>query len=156
MGKINSKGHCCRKRSWDVEIKIDKKFFIKLGCIVVFGFACFCAGRFIRFRGVSEDGIRAEQQVEQLTEQVGRLESELQARVEQCEQLEGQLDSVGIGIDESIRTAGSIRDEIRQGTEELRGSSQIILELRRRFNQYENRIGELEENLKRVKTSSSE
>lgn len=36
-----------------MEIKIDKKFFIKLGCIVLFGFTCFCAGRFIRFRGVS-------------------------------------------------------------------------------------------------------
>ena len=37
----------------NVEIKIDKKFFIKLGCILVFGFACFCAGRFIRFNGIA-------------------------------------------------------------------------------------------------------
>lgn len=139
-----------------MEIKIDKKFFIKLCIVAILCFASFCAGRFIRFRGASEDGIRTEQQVEQLSERVGELESELQARIEQCEQLEGQLDSIGIGIDESIRTAGSIRDEIRQGTEELRGGSQIILELRRRFNQYENRIGELEENLKRVKTGSFE
>ena len=36
-----------------MEIKIDKSFFIKLGCIVMFGIACFCAGRFIRFKGVS-------------------------------------------------------------------------------------------------------
>ena len=36
-----------------MEIKIDKKFFIKLGCIALFGFACFCTGRFIRFKGVS-------------------------------------------------------------------------------------------------------
>lgn len=36
-----------------MEIKIDKNFFIKLGCIVMFGIACFCAGRFIRFKGVS-------------------------------------------------------------------------------------------------------
>lgn len=39
-----------------MEIKIDKKFFIKLGCIVVFGLTCFCAGRFIRFRGISGSG----------------------------------------------------------------------------------------------------
>ena len=39
-----------------MEIKIDKKFFIKLGCIALFGFACFCAGRFIRFKGVSGSG----------------------------------------------------------------------------------------------------
>ena len=36
-----------------MEIKIDKKFFIKFGCITLFGIACFCAGRFIRFKGVS-------------------------------------------------------------------------------------------------------
>ena len=41
-----------------MEIKIDKKFFIKLGCIALFGVTCFCAGRFIRFKGISEDGIR--------------------------------------------------------------------------------------------------
>lgn len=39
-----------------MEIKIDKNFFIKLGCIVMFGIACFCAGRFIRFKGVSGTG----------------------------------------------------------------------------------------------------
>ena len=36
-----------------MEIKIDKKFFIKLGCIILFGITCFCAGRFIRFKGIS-------------------------------------------------------------------------------------------------------
>ncbi len=39
-----------------MEIKIDKKFFIKFGCIIVFGFSCFCAGRFIRFGGISGTG----------------------------------------------------------------------------------------------------
>lgn len=36
-----------------MEIKIDKNFFIKLGCIALFGIICFCAGRFIRFKGIS-------------------------------------------------------------------------------------------------------
>lgn len=36
-----------------MEIKIDKNFFIKLGCIALFGIACFCAGRLIRFKGIS-------------------------------------------------------------------------------------------------------
>ena len=36
-----------------MEIKINKKVFIKLGCIALFGIICFCAGRFIRFKGVS-------------------------------------------------------------------------------------------------------
>lgn len=36
-----------------MEIKVDKKLFIKLGCVALFGIACFCAGRFTRFKGVS-------------------------------------------------------------------------------------------------------
>ena len=36
-----------------MEIKVDKKFFIKLSCIALFGIACFCAGRFTRLKGVS-------------------------------------------------------------------------------------------------------
>ena len=43
-------------RGRNVEIKIDKKFFIKLGCIALFGFACFCTGRFTRFKGISGSG----------------------------------------------------------------------------------------------------
>lgn len=39
-----------------MEIKVDKKFFIKLGCIALFGIVCFCAGRFTRFKGVSGSG----------------------------------------------------------------------------------------------------
>ena len=39
-----------------MEIKVDKKFFIKLGCIALFGFACFCTGRFARFKGISGSG----------------------------------------------------------------------------------------------------
>lgn len=39
-----------------MEIKIDKNFFIKLGCIALFGIACFCTGRFTRFKGVSGSG----------------------------------------------------------------------------------------------------
>ena len=39
-----------------MEIKIDKKFFIKLGCIALFGFACFCTGHFTRFKGISGSG----------------------------------------------------------------------------------------------------
>lgn len=39
-----------------MEIKIDKKFFIKLGCITLFGITCFCAGRFIRLKGISGSG----------------------------------------------------------------------------------------------------
>jgi hypothetical protein len=40
-----------------VEIKIDKKFFIKLGCLIVFGVTCFLTGGlFFRSRGISGTG----------------------------------------------------------------------------------------------------
>mgnify|MGYP007069833633 CR=1 FL=1 len=39
-----------------MQINIDKKFFIKLGCLIVFGVACFLAGCFIRFGGISGTG----------------------------------------------------------------------------------------------------
>ena len=44
------------KEIYNVEIKIDKKFFIKLSIVAILCFASFCAGRFIRFRGVSGTG----------------------------------------------------------------------------------------------------
>ena len=39
-----------------MEIKIDKKFFIKLGIVAILCFASFCAGRLIRFKGISGSG----------------------------------------------------------------------------------------------------
>ena len=39
-----------------MEIKIDKKFFIKLGIIAILCFASFCAGRLIRLKGISGSG----------------------------------------------------------------------------------------------------
>ena len=134
-----------------MEIKIDKKFFISIGIVIVLCFASFCAGRFFRIRGASDDGYRAEQQIEQLQGQLESLDAELQLRIEECEQLQGQLDTVGLGIDESIRVAGSIRDEIESSRNQLTGSSAIVQELRKRITQYEDRIRELEESLRELK-----
>ena len=44
------------KEIYNVEIKIDKKFFIKLGIVAILCFASFCAGRLIRFKGISGSG----------------------------------------------------------------------------------------------------
>ena len=44
------------KEIYNVEIKIDKKFFIKLGIIAILCFASFCAGRLIRLKGISGSG----------------------------------------------------------------------------------------------------
>ena len=136
-------------------MNIAKNTFSRMGVSIAIWISTFCTGRYCRIKRITEDSIRTEQRIEQLTEQVGNLEAELQSRVKQCEQLEGQLISIGDGLDESIRAAGSIRDDIKRGTEELRGSNQIIIELRKRFTQYETRIGELTEDLRRIKEGSS-
>lgn len=39
-----------------MEIKIDKKFFIKFGIIIILCFACFCTGRYTRFKRISGAG----------------------------------------------------------------------------------------------------
>ena len=71
-----------------MEIKITKKTFISVGIIIALCISSFFTGRYCRIKRITEDSIRTEQRIEQLTEQVGNLEAELQSRVEQCEQLE--------------------------------------------------------------------
>lgn len=43
-------------RRINVEIKIDKKFFISIGVVIVLCISCFFAGRYTRFKGVSGTG----------------------------------------------------------------------------------------------------
>lgn len=43
-------------RRINVEIKIDKKFFIKFGIIIILCISCFFAGRYTRFKRVSGTG----------------------------------------------------------------------------------------------------
>lgn len=130
-----------------------KKYLIIVGIIIALCSASFCAGRFIRLRGASEDSIRLEQQFEQQQQRLEQLQSELDNRIRECDELREQLDRVELGIDESIRTARSIGDEIGASREQLTGSSEIIKELRKRFIQYEDRIAELEKNLGELKES---
>lgn len=134
----------------------SKKTTIHIIIFIIACIACFIAGRFVRIKRITEDSIRTEQRIEQLTTEVNRLESELQNRIIQCEQLEGQLRRVESGIDESLRTAGSIRQEIESGRSQLSGSNAILKELRERFIQYEIRITELENDLTKLKERSNQ
>lgn len=81
---------------------------IVITIIVIFLCAgCFCAGRFIRIRGASEDGIRAEQRIEQLERETGVLGNALAERVRECEQLEQQLRDV----EDTVRGASEIVEQ---------------------------------------------
>lgn len=137
-----------------MEIKINKNFFIKLAIILVLCVSCFLCGRYFRFTRISEDSARTEQLITSLTEQLEYVQSELDTKIQQCEQLQGQLDKFGTVIDESIRTAGSIRAELEQSRLEITGSNPILNELRTRFTEYENRVRQLEDDLAELKASS--
>lgn len=137
-----------------MEIKINKSFFIKLAVIFVLCVSCFLCGRYIRFARISEDSARTEQLITSLTERLECVQSELDAKIQQCEQLQGQLDKFGIVIDESIRAAGLIRTELEQSRLEIKGSNPILNELRTRFTEYENRVRELENDLAELKASA--
>lgn len=90
-----------------MEIKIDKKFFIKLGCIVVFGFACFCTGRFLRFKGISGSG-------EQLV-------SGIVLSRETADKLSGELNFEG----SEIKSAKLYEQALLEGVGTLRRASEI-------------------------------
>lgn len=132
-----------------------KKNIIIISIVICLCAASFCAGRYAKLRRATDDSYGTLQRIEQQQQQLEYLQSELELRISECDELRGQLDRVESGIDESIRTAGSIREEIGNGREQLKGSSEIIQELRKRFIKYENRIAELEEDLSRIKGSSS-
>ena len=90
-----------------MEIKIDKKFFIKLGCIILFGIACFCAGQFCRFGRVSGSG-------EQLVDGV------VLSR-ETADKLADELNIGGV----SLKSGAEYGQAILEGIGTLRKSSEV-------------------------------
>lgn len=90
-----------------MEIKIDKKFFIKLGCIILFGIACFCAGQFCRFGRVSGSG-------EQLVNGV------VLSR-ETADKLADELNIGGV----SLKSGAEYGQAILEGVGTLRKSSEV-------------------------------
>lgn len=90
-----------------MEIKIDKKFFIKLGCIILFGAGCFCTGRFCRFKRVSGSS-------EQLVDGV------ILSR-ETADKLADELNLGGV----SLKSGAEYGQAILEGVGELRKSSEV-------------------------------
>ena len=90
-----------------MEIKIDKKVFIKLSIVAILCFASFCAGRFIRFRGVSGTS-------EQLVDGVilGR---------ETADKLADELNLGG----SALKSANEYEQAILEGIGTLRRSSEV-------------------------------
>ena len=90
-----------------MEIKIDKKFFIKLGIVAILCFASFCAGRLIRFRGVSGTS-------EQLVDGV----------VLSRETADKLIDELNLG-GSALKSANGYEQAILEGIGTLRRSSEV-------------------------------
>lgn len=90
-----------------MEIKIDKKFFIKLGIVAILCFASFCAGRLIRFRGVSGTS-------EQLVDGV----------VLSRETADKLIDELNLG-GSALKSADGYKQAILEGIGTLRRSSEV-------------------------------
>lgn len=134
-----------------MEIKIDKAFFIKIGIVVLLCFACYCIGRFTRTNRITEDSFGTKQQIEQLRGEVTELNKQLEDRIAECNKLSEQISSIELRVDGAIGTVGSIRNELQAGSNEIGDGFELIKELRRRIEIYENRIRELEANLTELK-----
>lgn len=90
-----------------MEIKVDKKFFIKLGIVAILCFASFCAGRFIRFRGVSGTS-------EQLVEGV----------ILSRETADKLIDELNLG-GSALKSANGYEQAILEGIGTLRRASEV-------------------------------
>lgn len=90
-----------------MEIKIDKKFFIKLGIVIILCFASFCTGRFIRFRRVSGASEQLVDGIVLSRETADKLANELN--------IGGSALKSGVGYEQAIL----------EGVETLRRSSEI-------------------------------
>ena len=90
-----------------MEIKIDKKFFIKLGIVAILCFASFCTGRLIRFRGVSGTS-------EQLVDGV----------VLSRETADKLIDELNLG-GSALKSANGYEQAILEGIGTLRRSSEV-------------------------------
>ena len=90
-----------------MEIKIDKKFFIKLGIIAILCFASFCTGRFLRFRGVSGTS-------EQLVDGV----------ILSRETADKLIDELNLG-GSALKSANGYEQAILEGIGTLRRSSEV-------------------------------
>ena len=90
-----------------MEIKIDKKFFIKLSIVTILCFASFCAGRFIRFRGVSGTS-------EQLVDGV----------ILSRETADKLIDELNLG-GSALKSANGYEQAILEGIGTLRRSSEV-------------------------------
>lgn len=130
-----------------------KKIFIYIGITIILCISSFVGGRFLRLAKISTDSIRAEQTIEQLNNKIVELQSKLDKRIEECEQLSSNIESTRTRIDECLLITKSIRSSIDELTITSGNIKNIIQELRNRIDLYEKRINELETSLSTVKDS---
>lgn len=129
-----------------MEIKIDKKFFISIGIVIVLCVSCFFAGRYTRVRGLELDSGRIEQSTNVIDTSTDKI-------ADDANNLGGILNTIGENdgtaleqIDEAIiknRELQSLLDECKsvikssqrelesrtRGIEAVAGTTDYILQL---------------------------
>lgn len=134
-----------------MEIKIDKKFFITLGIALCLCVASFCAGRFFRYRAVEH---AAEQRIDNIKSELERIKSERDELLVKCTELEEQIGTTESRIDDCLGIIGQLRLTDNESANAIGTARTLVTELRNRVENYETRIAELEEHLRRAKESS--
>jgi len=114
-----------------VEIKIDKKFFISIGIVIILCVSCFFAGRYTRVRGLELDSNRVEQSINNIDTSTDKISND-------ANNLGGILNSIGDGDNvavEQIEDATLKNRELQSLVDECKSvikSSQRELESRTR------------------------
>lgn len=137
-----------------VEIKIDKNFFIKLSIVIILCVACFLTGRFCRYKSIEGRANDLQQQLTTVTNELENFKREYNDRISECERLEQQLNSVGNEVEKCLGITRQLRSNNNDMAVTIGNAKFIVTELRKRIEEYETRIGELEENLSRIEEKS--
>ena len=131
-----------------------KKICIIIAIIFIALLASFgCGYGVCRYRYKHVSGV-AEIRVGELESRCAELESELTERIAEIDRIQSEFTTIGSGIDECLSITGDLRGELQQGIDELRSSSPIFAEIRKRIIGYENQIQQLQDSLRKLQESS--
>ena len=141
-----------------MEIKIDKKFFISIGVIVALCFASFCAGRFLRFRGVSGAGQQLVDGIVLERETADRIANELNIGKGALESADGYGKALLEGVGElrkSNKLGQECLDLLKKEIEENKKLNRSIigLDMSNIYNEFDIAIEQAERYEQLLKTS---
>lgn len=131
--------------------KKNLSYFITIALAISIFFCGWLSGRNQRLSKYN----KSDATIKELNSDIIQLKRQLELRIEDTKQLEQQLDTIGIGVDECLGTVRELREINSLITVESNNIAAIVRELKLRIEQYENRITQLEEHLQKLKDSTN-